>query len=200
MWDKRYSEEGFAYGKEPNYFLKSVFSKLAKGSKVLCLAEGEGRNAVYLAKQGYKVSAIDQSLVGLKKAQSLAKENGVEISTIVANLADYDLGTDVWDGVISIAAHMPLPIRKSLHKRVVEALKSNGMFILEAYTTKHLGMEGIGGPPDSQKEMLMSLAELKLELKGLDFEIGEEIERFVNEGKYHQGNSAVVQVLAYKRD
>lgn len=71
MWDKRYSEEGFAYGTAPNDFLKAEFSKLPKGGKVLCLAEGEGRNAVFLAKQGYDVTAVDQSSVGLEKSTQI---------------------------------------------------------------------------------------------------------------------------------
>jgi SAM-dependent methyltransferase len=162
------------------------------------LAEGEGRNAVLLATQGYSSTAVDQSSVGLQKAEELASEHEVKISTIVANLADYDLGSEVWDGIVSIAAHVPPPLRKKLHTQVVRALKPTGVFILEAYTERHLEMEGIGGPP--QKELFMSLAELHIELEGLEFVIGAEIERNMSEGKYHKGESAVVQVVAYKRN
>jgi len=196
MWDKRYNEEGFAYGTEPNDFLESEYSRIPKRGKVLCLAEGEGRNAVFLATQGYSVTAIDQSSVGLEKAEKLASEHEVEISTIVANIADYDLGRDAWDGIVSIAAHVPPLLRKKLHTQVVRALKANGVFILEAYTERHLEMEGIGGPP--QRELFMSLAELHIELEGLEFVIGAEIERNISEGKYHKGKSAVVQIVAYK--
>lgn len=198
MWDQRYNEEGFAYGTAPNDFLKAEYSRIPKGGRVLCLAEGEGRNAVFLAKQGYSVTAVDQSSVGLHKAESLAIENGVEISTIVSDLADYDLGNEVWDGVVSIAAHVPPLLRKELHSQVVKSLKRNGVFILEAYTERHLEMDGVGGPPPSQKELFMSLAELKVELEGLEFIIGIEVERNISEGKYHQGESAVVQVVACK--
>ncbi len=197
MWDQRYDEEGFAYGTEPNDFLKSEYSRIPKGGSVLCLAEGEGRNGVFLARQGYLVTAIDQSSVGLKKAKNLAAENGVEMLTTVADLADYDLGSERWDGIVSIAAHVPPELRKKLHSQVANALKEGGVFILEAYTERHIEMDGIGGPPPSKK-MFMSLNDLQSELAGLHFEIGVELERNMSEGKYHQGESAVVQVVARK--
>ncbi|MDO6748801.1 class I SAM-dependent methyltransferase, partial [Gilvimarinus sp. 1_MG-2023] len=100
MWDQRYNEEGFAYGTVANDFLQAQYGQILAGGKVLCLAEGEGRNAVFLAKQGYVVTAVDQSSVGLNKAQQLAADNGVVISTVVANLADFDLGTEAWDGIV----------------------------------------------------------------------------------------------------
>ena len=197
MWNQRYNEEGFAYGMEPNDFLKSEYFRIPKGGRVLCLAEGEGRNAVFLAKQGYSVTAVDQSSVGLQKAERLAIEHGVEISTTVADLADYDLGSEAWDGIVSIAAHVPPSLRKKLHSQVVNSLKGNGVFILEAYTERHLNMDGVGGPP--HKELFMSLDELSVELEGLEFIIGTEVERNISEGKYHQGESAVVQVVACKK-
>ncbi len=196
MWNQRYSEEGFAYGTEPNDFLKSQYFRIPKGGQVLCLAEGEGRNAVFLARQGYLVTAVDQSSVGLQKAENLALEHGVDISTRVADLADYDLGSEVWDGIISIAAHVPPLLRKELHDQVIHSLKGNGIFILEAYTKRHLDMDGVGGPP--HKELFMSLDELKVELEGLEFIIAKEVDRNISEGKYHQGESAVVQVVACK--
>lgn len=198
MWNQRYSEEGFAYGTEPNDFLKAEYSRIPKGGKVLCIAEGEGRNAVFLAKRGYSVTAVDQSAVGLKKAEQLAADSGVEITTIVTDLAEYDPGNETWDGIVSISAHLPPSIRSKFHTQAVSALKTNGIFILEAYTERHLEMEGTGGPPPSQKEMLMSLDELMIELQGLDFIYGAEAERHISEGKYHQGDSAVVQVIACK--
>ncbi|GHB69705.1 SAM-dependent methyltransferase [Psychrosphaera saromensis] len=196
MWDKRYSNEEFAYGTEANDFLKSEFAQIPKGGKVLCLAEGEGRNAVFLAKQGYQVTAVDQSPVGLVKAKNFASQNGVEISTIVADLNDYDLGENTWDGIVSIAAHVPPFLRKKLHTQVVKSLKADGIFILEAYTERHLEMDGVGGPPN--KELLMSLKELTIELNGLEFVIGQEVDRHISEGKFHQGESSVVQIVARK--
>ncbi len=198
MWDQRYNEAGFAYGTTPNDFLKSEYFRIPKGGRVLCLAEGEGRNAVFLAMQGYSVTAVDQSAVGLEKAESLAIQYGVEITTEVIDLADYDLGCEVWDGIVSIAAHVLPLLRKELHAQVVKSLKDDGVFILEAYTEHQIEMSGVGGPPPSQKELFMSLDKLVIELEGLEFIIGSEVERNISEGKYHQGESAVVQVVACK--
>ncbi|MFT6984637.1 MAG: SAM-dependent methyltransferase [Psychromonas sp.] len=198
MWDQRYDEEEFAYGSAANDFLKQEFLRIPKGGRVLCLAEGQGRNAVFLAMQGYQVTAVDQSAVGLQKAKILALEYGVEISTEVADLNDYDLGCKAWEGIVSIAAHVPPLLRKKVHGQIANALTSDGIFILEAYTQRQLEMDGVGGPPPSQGALFMSLDALQVELKGLKFIIGTEIERNISEGKYHQGESAVVQVVACK--
>ncbi len=198
MWDQRYSEPGYVYGTDPNDFLKAECLRISAGGNVLCLAEGEGRNAVFLAAQGYSVTAVDQSSVGMQKALALAQEKGVTIATEVADLADYELGTSTWDGIVSIAAHVPPGVRKSLHQQVVEALKPGGIFILEAYTERQLEMDGQGGPPAAQRHLFMALEQLQDELKGLTFLIGRETEREMTEGKYHQGKSAVMQVIAQK--
>lgn len=198
MWNERYNEAGFAFGTKPNDFLASEFSRIPNQGKVLCLAEGEGRNAVFLAKQGYSVTAVDQSTVGLNKAKKLAADNGVDITTVVADLTDYNFGTNIWDGIVSISAHVPTSLRKKLHAQVKRSLKTNGILILEAYTLRQLKMQGIGGPPADKVDFFMSLEKLRNELAGLEFLIGAEIERNLSEGKYHQGNSAVVQVVACK--
>ncbi|MFV1988843.1 MAG: SAM-dependent methyltransferase, partial [Gemmatimonadota bacterium] len=127
---------------------------------------------------------------------SLATDRGVEIATEIADLADYDLGHGIWDGVVSIWAHVPPLVRKELHARVVDSLKRGGIFILEAYTERQLEMDGVGGPPPAKRESFMSLDRLVDELEGLDFVIGVEVTRDISEGRYHQGESAVVQVVA----
>ena len=198
MWDQRYSEEGFAYGTAPNDFLVAEYEHIPRAGRVLSLAEGEGRNAVFLAKQGYDVTGVDQSSVGLQKAQRLAAEQGVHLTTIHADLADYEPGETCWDGVVSLWAHLPTALCDHFYPRVVKALKPGGIFILEAYTLQHLEMDGVGGPPSDQTDRFSSLERLKRGLDGLEFIIGHEIERHVSEGKYHQGHSAVVQVVARK--
>jgi SAM-dependent methyltransferase len=196
MWDQRYSEPGYIYGTEPNEFLRSEFMRIPAAGKVLCLAEGEGRNAVFLATQGYTVTAVDLSAVGMQKARNLAADNHVSITTQVADLAAYDPGVAAWDGIVSISAHIPPLARKYLHQKVVRALKPNGIFILEAYTERQLTMAGKGGPPADKKELFMSLEALQTELAGLEFLVAAELEREVFEGHGHQGKSAVVQVVA----
>jgi SAM-dependent methyltransferase len=195
MWDARYNTEEYVYGTAPNDFLKENYQQIPKG-KVLCLAEGEGRNAVFLAKQGYEVTAVDSSEVGLNKAQKLADENGVNITTVHADLAKYELGTEKWDGIVSIFCHLPKKIHEDLHMRVVNALKHQGIFLLEAYRPEQLEL-GTGGPP--VKAMMMTEDDLTDELDGLHFLLIQEIEREVHEGSLHNGLGAVVQLIA-RRD
>ncbi|KAA3615318.1 MAG: class I SAM-dependent methyltransferase [Calditrichaeota bacterium] len=194
MWDKRYNTEEYVYGKHPNRFLVRHVDRLPKG-KVLCLAEGEGRNAVYLAEQGLSVVAVDSSVVGLKKAQKLAASRDVEIKTVVADLADFTIEPESWDAIISIFCHLPAGLRKKLHKKCVAGLRPGGIFLLQAYTPDQLHY-GTGGPPVI--ELLISLAELEQELNGLIFEEARETVCEIKDGKLHDGQSAVVQIVAAK--
>lgn len=199
MWNECYSEPGFAFGTEPNDFLKEQFQHIPAGGRVLCLAEGEGRNAVFLAQQGYQVTAMDLSDVGLNKALKLASERGVSITTQVADLADYQFGEDEWDGIVSIWAHTPTDVRQYIHAQIAPALKPNGVFILEAYTEQQLTMDAVGGPPASQQERFNSLENLQTELTELEEIIGVEKQRMISEGERHKGLSAVVQFIGCKR-
>ena len=194
MWDERYSSEEYIYGKDPNEFLANAVGKIPKG-KVLCVAEGEGRNAVFLAEQGYEVVAVDSSAVGLEKARKLAEERGVSIQTIVCDLAHFDIEPESWDGVVSIFAHVPPQVRKELHKKIVNGLRSGGVLILESYRPDQLKYK-TGGPPSA--EFMMTLEGLEEELKGLNFDYGVELDRDVVEGKFHTGKGAVVQIIGVK--
>jgi 2-polyprenyl-3-methyl-5-hydroxy-6-metoxy-1,4-benzoquinol methylase len=194
MWDQRYSRDNYAYGTKPNDFLMEMSDKLPTG-KVLCLAEGEGRNAVWLAEQGYQVTAVDASKVGLQKARKLAKARGVEISTVHADLADYDIGTQQWDAIISIFCHLPHDLRQDIHRRCVKGLRDKGIMLLEAYTPLQLEYK-TGGPPVA--EMMMDVQSLSSELIGLEFLHLQECVREIHEGEFHNGTGAVVQVLAKK--
>ncbi len=192
MWDERYSLAEYAYGTQPNDFLREVAPRLPQG-RALCLAEGEGRNAVFLAQCGLEVVAVDQSAVGLEKAQRLAASRQAVLQTVVANLDSYAIGDNAWDVIVSIWAHVPPALRQQVHRACVTGLKPGGMFVLEAYTPAQLAFK-TGGPP--VPELTMTLAALQHELSGLDFLIGRELVREVREGRYHDGQSAVVQVLA----
>lgn len=194
MWDERYSGQEYAYGTKPNQFLEENVHHIPKG-KILSLAEGEGRNAVFLAKQGYTVTAIDGSIVGLNKAQKLAEENGVVIECIHTDLADYDLGENQWDGIISIFVPLPSTLRIQLYKKVEAGLKPNGVFLLEAYRPEQL-KHGTGG--GNSVDVMQTKESLLLELPGLKFSHLIELEREVIEGTYHTGIGAVVQAIAAK--
>ena len=193
-WDERYDTVDFVYGREPNAFLAEVSEQIPPGD-VLCLAEGEGRNAVFLARQGHRVVAVDSSVVGLAKAARLAEESGVRIETVTADLTEFAIDPGRWDAIVSIFCHLPPQLRRALHRKVVEGLRPGGLFILEAYTPAQLALR-TGGPPT--EEMMMTLAGLREELAGLEFLHGREIERDVVEGRLHTGRGAVVQVVARK--
>jgi cyclopropane fatty-acyl-phospholipid synthase-like methyltransferase len=195
FWDQRYSEPGYAYGQEPNDFLREQAGRFPRGGKILCLAEGEGRNAVFLAGLGFEVTALDQSAVGLVKARALAGERGVALRTERMDLADWAPAPGSWDGIVAIWAHLPPPLRRQVHERASLALRPGGQFLLEAYTPRQLRF-GTGGPRDP--ELLMEPAGLREEFPGLGIEILREVERDIVEGPYHQGRSASVQVLARK--
>jgi SAM-dependent methyltransferase len=194
MWDERYSSEEYAYGKAPNNFLEENYNVIPKG-EVLSLAEGEGRNAVFLAKQGYSVTAVDASQVGLRKAGNLAEANGVSIKLVHADLVDFDLGENKWDGILSIFCPLPSTLRKELHRKVVAGLKPNGVFLVESYTPDQLN-HGTGG--GSSADLMTSKESLIIELANLKFIRLVELERNVVEGIYHTGLGAVVQAIALK--
>lgn len=194
MWDERYADEDYVYGTEPNVFLKTQIAKLPQG-KILSLCEGEGRNAVFLAKQGYDVTGVDSSSVGLEKAEKLAAREGVTISTELADMGDFHIEPNAWDGVVSIFCHIPPAMRGELHRQVVAGLKPGGVLILEAYTPEQLA-HGTGGPKIAS--LTMTAESLKAELEGLEIESIQELERDVVEGKFHTGRGAVVQLVARK--
>jgi len=194
MWDERYQPDDYVYGTSPNDFLQGQVDRLPMG-RILCPAEGEGRNAVFLAERGFDVTAVDQSSVGLAKAHKLATERGVDITTVVADLTDFQIEPQAWDGIVSIFAHMPPEARRHLHREVVSGLRSGGVFLLEAYRPEQLRY-GTGGPPTA--EMMMDLNELRVELAGLDFDYAADTVRDIHEGRLHSGQGAVVQVVARK--
>lgn len=193
-WDERYREPGFAYGTDPNEFLVSIVHRIPHG-KILSLAEGEGRNAVYLASLGYQVTGVDGSEVGLRKAVALAAERGVAITAILADLKEFEIEPEQWDAIIACYCHVPSEIRIPLHRAAVRGLKSGGVFVLEAFSKEQLAY-GTGGP--QSPDMLMSLDELRRELAGLEFVHAVKVEREVREGSRHTGLASVVQVVGIK--
>jgi len=193
-WDERYALEGWAYGTEPNDFLRQEAYRIPPG-RVLCLGEGEGRNAVFLAEEEYEVVGVDRSQVGMDKAQGLAQERSVFIETVVSSIEDFELAEGEWQGIISIFFHLPPDLRKKVHRSVVQGLAPGGILILEAYTPRQLAL-GTGGPP--HLDQLISLSDLEEELEGLDFMLAREAEREVHEGRMHTGRGSVVQVVGVR--
>ena len=191
-WNARFAGKEYFYGTAPNAFVAEMAARIPAGP-VLCLAEGEGRNAVHLATLGHAVTAVDQSETGLAKAQRLAASKQVMIRTLVVDLSDFKIPSDTWSGIVATFAHLPPTLRRRVHGLVAAGLRPGGVFILEAYTPAQLAFD-TGGPKDP--ELLMTAVALRQELAGLDFEVAREIERDVIEGSGHRGRAAVVQILA----
>ncbi len=194
MWEERYGVDHYHYGTEPNEFLCAHAASLP-GVSTLCLAEGEGRNAVFLAGTGRDVHSVDLTEAGVAKTLRLAEQRGVRVAAVVGDLSVFDLGADRWDSIVSIFAHMSPAIRRDLHRRVVTALRPGGIFLLEAYTPAQIGRD-TGGP--AAVELMMTLDGLRDELAGLELLHGEELDRDIVEGVGHTGLGSVVQVIARK--
>jgi len=203
FWDYRYASQNYGYGTAPtafvaapNAFVAAMAAQIPVGP-VRCLAEGEGRNAVFFAQLGHPVTTVHQSSVGLGKAARLAAERGAPLTTVVADLADDAIEPHAWAGIIATFAHLPPKLRRTAHARVVAGLRPGRRFILEAYTPAQLA-HGAGGPKDVER--LMTLAALRAELTGREFLYAGECAREVIEGTGHTGRGAVVQVCARKPD
>lgn len=194
MWNERYATNEFAYGTEPNSFLAQNAKLLT--SPVLSLAEGEGRNAVFLASLGLEVLGIDASDVGLAKAQRLAASRGLTIRTEVADLATYKPPENFYGSVISISAHLPSEVRNRLYPLIERSLKPGGIILLESYSKSQISRD-TGGPRDI--DMLVDLADLEQQFPNCEPILRQEIEREIIEGKFHTGLASVVQFIARKK-
>ncbi len=198
-WNERYSSEAFAYGEEPNKYLKEQLIKLPIGS-ILFPAEGEGRNAVFAAKLGWNVSAFDISNEGKNKAIKLAQKNNVTINYKVGQLEEMDFENQQFDAIALIYAHFPANIKSIYHKKLDRYLKKNGIIIFEAFSKKNIDYvtanEKVGGPKDI--ESLFSIDEIKLDFP--NYTIIELVEQDIelNEGLYHNGTGSVIRFVGRK--
>ena len=195
FWNERYANNELVYGKAPNEFVALNANIIPKSGTALDIAAGEGRNALYLASLGLDVLAIDQSTVGLEKAERLAKERGLTLRTQAVDLNDFHAEPNSIDVITSTFAHVPQDLRAKVHAGVQAWLKPGGVFILEAYAPEQLERD-TGGPKDPS--LLAPLETILQELKGLTIEHQASIVRNVTEGDFHTGEAAVVQVIARK--
>ena len=194
FWNKHYADRDFLYGTEPNSFLAEHCHLLT--GPVLSLSEGEGRNAVLLASRGLDVIGVDISSVALEKAQTLAKSRGVEIKTVVADLATFEPEKNHYGSVISISAHLPSTVRNKLYPSIERSLRTNGLILLEAFSENQLTRD-TGGPKDA--DMLMTVEKVQREFPNLEPVLLREVEREVLEGEGHRGMASVVQFIARKK-
>ncbi len=194
FWNERYSSEGFAYGTEPNQFLKNQLQHLNPG-KMLLPGEGEGRNAVYAAQLGWNVHAIDSSSVAAKKAVELSNSRNVMIQYTVTDINEIVYSENHFDCIAIIFLHLPPETRVSFHTRMLGFLKPGGTLLLEAFSKQQL-KKNTGGP--NNFNMLYSKEELHADFSSASKFVIEEAEVKLNEGTYHQGVASLVRVIAKK--
>ena len=195
FWDKRYGKKEFAYGTSPNLFFTEQLEKLQAG-KIILPCEGEGRNAVYAAKHGWKVDAFDFSEDGLNKAIALAGENKVSINYQLADAATAEYPKESFDAVALIFAHLPPPARKRLHEKCITWLKPGGVLILEAFNT--LQIQNTSGGP-KEPAMLYTEEMLKEDFNGLIAKLLTSINTTLSEGEFHQGLADIVRFVGIKQ-
>jgi SAM-dependent methyltransferase len=192
FWNDRYREPGFIYGEHPNAFLVAHERLFHPGQRALAVADGEGRNGVWLAARGLEVVSVDASEVALEKARRLAADRGVSLETVCADLARWDWPEAEFDHVMSIFAHFPPDVRPHIHRAMLRALKPGGLLLLEAFSPEQMDYDS-GGPRDPA--MLYSAVILREDFVDGDIEeIGETVTT-LDEGPYHQGPAAVTRAV-----
>src|SRR5512139_4061916 len=184
-WNRRFERDDFLFGTEPNAWLREQVGAFAPGGRVLSVADGEGRNSVWLAGQGFAVDAFDIAEVGVAKARALAAREGVQVNFHVADVDGFAWPTAAYDGVAAIFVQFADPaLRARLFARIVASLKPGGVLILQGYTPKQLDYK-TGGPPIASHlytEALLREAFADLQILKL-----REYEAEVHEGSGHHG-------------
>ncbi len=197
FWDQQYAGDDYRYGTAPNAFLREQATHFAPASDILVPGDGEGRNGVWLATQGHRVTALDMSPVGLAKAQALAAQQGVTIATLEANLAAWTPAPASCDVLALIYLHLPPALRADVHARLATALRPGGWLLLEGFHPRQR-REGCtsGGPGDI--EMLFTLDQLRADwaASGLHEELAWEGQVTLAEGPGHAGPAWITRYLA----
>ena len=197
FWNQRYAAENYAYGTLPNAYLKEKSADLRPG-KILLPAEGEGRNAVFIAKMGWEVEAFDQSTAGKNKALLLAEHYDVKISYTISDVENTDYPENSFDALALIFAHFPGENRRSYHRKLSSFLKPGGYLIIEGFSKEHATFQQLnpksGGPRDPGM-----LYELKEDFNNFEFTEAAEHQITLAEGEFHQGEASVIRIFAIKK-
>lgn len=193
-WDERFSTEAYVYGTDPNVFLKDQLAKLSPG-RLLMLGEGEGRNAVYAAKMGWRVDAVDFSDQARLKALKLAAIEKVNINYTLSNLNDYQPESNLYDAIGIIYVHLDKPGVEKIFAKAKDVLKKGGIIICEVFSKNQLGKSS-GGPKVS--DLLYNSDEIANMFKGLETISLEECSVFLAEGILHQGEAMVIRYVGKK--
>jgi len=193
FWDQRYTENETVYGNAPNQFFKSFIDHHQPGT-LLLPAEGEGRNAVYAALNGWKVDAFDFSEVARKKALDFARTEKVSVNYTLKNIADFR-AAQTYDAVALIYVHLPEPLRKKFHQEVYQSIKPGGYLVLEAFAKEQEQFES-GGPRDPS--LLYDAASLCDDFPFLHLIHCEQKEIILDEGDFHKGKAAVLRLTGQR--
>jgi len=196
IWDEKFSRDGYFYGFEPNTFIASEIDRLTPKGSVLCLGEGEGRNAVYLASQGFDVTALDASPIGISKALMMAQNKGVDIKVQLLDLQHWK-PEDSYDAIVTSYLHLEEPLRTQAFQKAIEALSPGGCFIGEFFSINQIPRES-GGP--KKPSLLYTVDSLRgtFNMDGCTIEYLEECDVPLDEGKGHQGDALVIRVIVKK--
>ena len=195
FWDAMYAGDAYRYGMQPNAFLAAEVHRIAPGGAVLCVGDGEGRNGVWLAEQGFAVTSLDASQVAQQKTEALAQARGVQLTTRRAMLPKDGLPTAAYDAVVLIYLHLPPDVRPQVHAQVVEALKPGGLILLEGFTTDQLQYTS-GGPKN--EAMLFTRDRLRADFAALTLDHLDALETDLDEGPGHQGRASVIRLIGRK--
>ena len=196
FWNERFAQDGYLYGTEPNAFLAHRYTLFPHRGHILLPGDGEGRNGVWLARRGFRVTVVDGSEVGLEKTRALAKRHGVQVETIHATLPDWTPEPSTYDGVASIYLHLPPAIRTQVHGSLARALKPGGVMLLEAFTPAQLAFSS-GGPKD--EALLYTTEMLAEDFAGLSIDALLELDTVLDEGHGHRGDARVIRMIAARQ-
>jgi cyclopropane fatty-acyl-phospholipid synthase-like methyltransferase len=194
-WQTRFSAPGYAFGKEPNSFLKAQAHLLRSGQRALSVADGEGRNGVWLAQQGLDVLAVDFSAAGLAKARALAGERGVSLRTELADITTWQWPREAFDVVVAIFIFVEPHERPAFFNNLKGALKPGGLLLMQGYRPEQLNYR-TGGPSNADRMYTRAILQDGFgDMAALDIR---EHDSVVSEGSSHAGMSALIDLVARK--
>ena len=201
FWDERYSVSKYVYGEHPNSYLKEQLKNLPVGS-ILFVGEGEGRNGVYAAKLGWKVSAYDLSVEGKKKAERLARKHNVQVDYKVGELHELDYQKEQFDAIAVIFTHFHSKFRASMHTELSGYLRPGGYIIMEVFSKKQIDyqVEGDSGGGPKNIDMLYTLEDIQSDFENFKFVELQETKKYLMEGDHHNGLSSVIRFVGIKTE
>ena len=196
FWDQRYADDSYLFGTAPNAWLVTQAHRIRPGMRALSVADGEGRNGVWLASRGCKVTAVDASPRAQAKASALALKQGVALSLRTTDLRHWAWPEAAFDLTVAIFAHFRRWDRPVIHQRMLNGLVPGGLVLIEAFSP-YQHIYKTGGPPDL--DMLYSAYRLREDFREAEILELEETETELDEGRGHQGKAAVTRIVARRR-